>query len=116
MPNHGFLLTPDGWKLSPAFDLNPDPDGHGLTLNITETDNSLDFAVALDVAEYFRLDTREANRILEKTKQSVAGWRGIATALGISGLPDPSRNRWSRRFRSEFHRSRRNPAERGRIG
>ena len=81
--NHGFLLTPDGWMLSPAFDLNPDPDGQGLNLNISETDNSLDFAVALEMAEYFRLDTREANRILDEVKRAAAGWRDAANNLGI---------------------------------
>ena len=25
--NHGFLLTPAGWRLSPMFDVNPNPDG-----------------------------------------------------------------------------------------
>lgn len=81
--NHGFLLTPSGWRLSPAFDLNSDPDGHGLNLNITETDNSLDFAVALEVAEYFRLDLREANRILHEVKRVAGGWRDAAKDLGI---------------------------------
>ena len=81
--NHGFLLTPDGWRLSPAFDLNPDPDGHGLNLNLTETDNSLEFAVAMEVAEYFRLDRREANRILDRVKRAAAGWRDAAKYLGI---------------------------------
>ncbi len=28
--NHGFLLTAKGWKLSPAYELNPNPDGQGL--------------------------------------------------------------------------------------
>jgi serine/threonine-protein kinase HipA len=38
--NHGFLLTPDGWTLSPAYDVNPVYFGTGLTLNISETDNA----------------------------------------------------------------------------
>lgn len=81
--NHGFLLTPDGWRLSPAFDLNPDPDGRGLNLNITESDNSLDYEVALEVAEYFRLNPREARRNLDEVKQAVAGWRDAASRFGI---------------------------------
>lgn len=82
--NHGFLLTPGGWRLSPAFDLNADPDGQGLSLNITETDNSLDFEVAREVAEYFRLEPRDADRVLGEVKQAVAKWRGTANELGIS--------------------------------
>lgn len=41
--NYGFLLTPQGWRLSPAYDMNPDEYGIGLKLNISENDNSLDF-------------------------------------------------------------------------
>ena len=82
--NHGFLLTPGGWRLSPAFDLNADPDGQGLSLNITETDNSLDFEVAREVAEYFRLEPRDTDRVLGEVKQAVARWRETASELGIS--------------------------------
>ncbi|MCP3880584.1 MAG: HipA domain-containing protein, partial [Sulfitobacter sp.] len=36
--NHGFLLKPNGWSLAPAYDMNPDPHGAGLKLNISESD------------------------------------------------------------------------------
>jgi len=36
------LLGRDGWELSPAYDMNPNPRGNGLTLNISEDDNSLE--------------------------------------------------------------------------
>jgi len=39
--NHGFLLTERGWILSPAYDINPNETGLGLSLNISESDNSL---------------------------------------------------------------------------
>jgi len=47
--NHGFILTEKGWILSPAFDLNPNEDCSGLSLNITLEDNSLalDFTLKL---------------------------------------------------------------------
>ncbi|MEX1114016.1 MAG: HipA domain-containing protein, partial [Akkermansiaceae bacterium] len=53
--NHGFLFTENGWILSPAYDLNSDPGGTGLSLNISETDNALSFDLALEVAPFFRL-------------------------------------------------------------
>jgi serine/threonine-protein kinase HipA len=53
--NHDFLLTNNGWRLSPAYDINPVYYGTGLTLNVSETDNSLDFELAREVAKYFRL-------------------------------------------------------------
>ncbi len=53
--NHGFLLSPHGWRLSPAFDMNPDPDGDGLKLNISESENAQDFDIVMEVINYFRL-------------------------------------------------------------
>ncbi|HWI93858.1 MAG TPA: HipA domain-containing protein [Flavisolibacter sp.] len=82
--NHGFLLDESGWRLSPVYDVNPFPEGTGLTLNITEDDNSLDTEVALSVAEYFRLKPKEAQAILLKVKKAVSKWRKFATDLGIA--------------------------------
>ena len=36
------MLGPFGWSLAPAYDMNPDPHGAGLKLNISETDNAQD--------------------------------------------------------------------------
>lgn len=82
--NHGFLLQTDGWKLSPAYDINPDPTGRGLTLNISDEDNSLDLELALEVAAYFRIKEKKARKIIEKVTQVVSNWRDFATDLGIS--------------------------------
>jgi serine/threonine-protein kinase HipA len=81
--NHGFLLHPDGWKLSPAYDINPDPQGTGLSLNISEDDNSLSLDLALEVAEYFRLNHSQAVSIIDQVRQAVAQWRVVATEIGI---------------------------------
>ena len=82
--NHGFLLTGKGWVLSPAYDINPDPDGQGLKLNIDESDNSLDFQLAMEAAPYFRLKKAEATGLLDHVKSAVATWPSVATKLGIS--------------------------------
>ncbi len=81
--NHGFLMQPDGWRLSPAYDVNPDPTGNGLSLNISDTDNALSLDLALDVAGYFRLDRIQATSIIEQVKEAVSQWRAIASELGI---------------------------------
>ncbi len=81
--NHGFLLMEDGWTLSPAFDINPYESGTGLSLNITENDNSLDLDLALEVAEYFRLNNKRAIEIIETTKKAVNNWSIYAKKLGI---------------------------------
>ena len=82
--NHGILLTPKGWRLSPAYDLNPDEQGMGLKLNISEDDNSLDFDLALSVAGYFSLKKEQAETILNEVKASVSNWQKVAAKWGIS--------------------------------
>jgi serine/threonine-protein kinase HipA len=62
--NHGFLLTPQGWHLALASDLNSIQYGQGLKLNISETGNALDFDLAQDVAPYFRLSAAQAESVL----------------------------------------------------
>ena len=82
--NHGFLLHPTGWRLAPAYDMNPVPTGHGLRLNISETDNSQSLELAKDVALYFRVKPKRANEIIKEVSTTVKGWREIAKALRIS--------------------------------
>jgi serine/threonine-protein kinase HipA len=81
--NHGFLLDAKGWRLSPAYDINPSPDSAGLSLAIDEHDNSLDFGFALSVAPYFRLSKPEALSIMEAIRGVASTWRERAKALGI---------------------------------
>jgi serine/threonine-protein kinase HipA len=82
--NHGFLLTEQGWKLSPAYDLNPNPHGTGLNLNISESDNSLDLTLAMEVAPFFRLDAKRAEAIIDKVRNVVSNWQNIASKYHIS--------------------------------
>jgi len=81
--NHGFILTEKGWILSPAFDINPDEQGAGLSLNISESDNSLIYDLALDVADYFRVKKDKAEKIIEEIKSKVSEWKTIAHKLNI---------------------------------
>jgi serine/threonine-protein kinase HipA len=76
--NHGFILTARGWILSPAFDVNPNEDGAGLSLNISLDDNSLDLDLTLEVSDYFRLNEEDALKMIEKIKKSVTNWRSVA--------------------------------------
>ncbi len=82
--NHGFILTDRGWKLSPAYDINPNETGTGLKLNISENDNSLDFDLALEVIEYFRLDKKKASDIINNIKSVVSSWRDKANSYNIT--------------------------------
>lgn len=82
--NHGFILSEKGWMISPAFDINPNETGTGLSLNISGNDNSLSFELALETAEYFRLDTNEAKKIIDEIKSKVSSWKAVAEKYGIS--------------------------------
>lgn len=82
--NHGFLLNPkEGWKLSPAYDINPNPDGYGLSLNIDEDDNSLSFDLCLEVHSYFRLKEEEAKKEIEKIKEICQSWEARAGQMKL---------------------------------
>lgn len=84
--NHGFLLSPIGWRLSPAFDINPNSEGTGLSLNITENDNSLDADLALEAAPFFRVAFREGKEIIKTIKDIVSLWPALADACGIGSF------------------------------
>ena len=82
--NHGFLLTPGGWVLSPAYDINPNPAGPaGLTLNIDEVDNSLNIDLVMSVAPYFQLRLPQARAIKGEVLGVVSTWRTKAQQLEL---------------------------------
>ena len=82
--NHGFLLERDGWALSPAYDMNPEPNAYGLKLNISDVENALDLTLTLEVAEYFRVDAGRARTIVEEVVAVAKTWRTLAATLQIS--------------------------------
>lgn len=82
--NHGFILTDEGWILSPAYDLNPSIDKNGLALNIDMDNNALDFDVAKSVGDFFRLDEKQMDHIIAEVLDSVSQWEKIADKIGIS--------------------------------
>lgn len=82
--NHGFILQPNGWTLSPAFDINPVPSGEGLKLNISESDNAQDLELAKDVARYFRIKPDRTEKIIDEVISAVKTWKKEATNIGIS--------------------------------
>jgi serine/threonine-protein kinase HipA len=87
--NHGFLLTdPAGWRLSPAYDLNPVPTDikpRVLTTAIDLDDGTASLKLALDVAGYFELTSPDATLIANEVGKAVAAWRRVAAKLGLTG-------------------------------
>jgi serine/threonine-protein kinase HipA len=85
--NHGFLRTDGaGWKLSPAFDLNPNPrpGAKHLTTAIDLDDTAASIPMLMRVAEFFRLDVPAAQRILEEVATATSQWRVTAKRFGLS--------------------------------
>jgi serine/threonine-protein kinase HipA len=82
--NHGFILAPAGWRISPAFDMNPNESGTGLKLNISENDNSLDTDLVMEVANYFKLSEPNANKIRHEMRAKIGNWNEVAKNLGLS--------------------------------
>ncbi len=82
--NHGFILEENGWRLSPAYDMNPVPNAYGLKLNISESDNALDLTLTKEVAPLFRINQTKADSIIKEVKDCVQTWRDEATRLKIS--------------------------------
>jgi len=83
--NHGFLReSTSGWRLSPVFDVNPDPApgpkafATAIVGNPVATLDDL-----LDVTGEFRLDRTEAETILAEVQGAVQGWRVVAEACGL---------------------------------
>ncbi|MEY3100462.1 MAG: hypothetical protein RIS63_1364 [Bacteroidota bacterium] len=81
--NHGFILTNNGWQLSPAYDMNPNEMGSGLTLNISENSNEQDISLALETAKHYKLKKDEAIKILNDMQLEIAKWRTVAKKLGM---------------------------------
>ena len=86
--NHGFLWAGStGWRLSPAYDLNPMPPDikpRVLTTAIDLDDGTASLKLAFKVASYFELSKDEAHKIAKQVGQAVAPWRQVAKKLGLT--------------------------------
>ena len=81
--NHGFLLTPRGWTLSPAYDMNPTLNDYQ-SLLINSSTNRADLQVLLDSSEEYMIGKEEARRIIDEVKDGVSKWKPLAIRLGIA--------------------------------
>jgi serine/threonine-protein kinase HipA len=86
--NHGFLYAGQaGWRLSPAYDLNPVPvdiKPRILTTTIDEDDGTASLDLAMSVAEYFELEKDEAKAIAAEVGNAVSTWRNEAARRGVT--------------------------------
>lgn len=85
--NHGFLHDPQsGWRLSPAFDINPDPDSiRELKTWITEDlGPSADLNNLRAAAPMFGIDSDQSETIIDDVQRAVAQWRDVGRELGMT--------------------------------
>jgi len=82
--NHGFLrTTTSGWSLSPAFDMNPDPrPGPKHLATAIESDPAASVDLLIGVADYFRLNEREARTVLRDVADATSNVAGGCEAVG----------------------------------
>jgi serine/threonine-protein kinase HipA len=86
--NHGFLYNdPAGWRLSPAYDLNPVPidiKPRILSTAIDLEDATASLELALKVASYFEVSAEDAYQIAYEVATAVTSWRSVAKNLGLT--------------------------------
>lgn len=80
--NHGFLLTPKGWTLSPAYDINPGVKSHQCLLIDQYTEQS-DINALLSASVNYMIEQKEAAEIIEEVRTTVKAWRKVASELQI---------------------------------
>jgi serine/threonine-protein kinase HipA len=85
--NHGFLYETAGWRLSPAYDMNPVPvdiKARILTTAIDEADGTASLDLAYEVAGHFGVKPAAAKKIVSEVGAAVARWRETAAQAGLS--------------------------------
>jgi len=85
--NHGFLYETAGWRLSPAYDMNPVPvdiKPRILTTAIDEVDGTASLDLAFQVAPHFGVKSDKAKSIVREVGAAVAHWRETAAGLGLA--------------------------------
>ena len=81
--NHGFLLTPKGWTLSPAYDINPTLSKHQ-SLLVTSTSNEADLSLLREASEEYMLSKEIADTIIGEVCNVLKDWLSLATRQGIT--------------------------------
>lgn len=82
--NHGFILGKDGWRLAPAFDVNPNIDKAEHVLNIDDADNRPNLQLVLSTAAFYKLEPSRSQQILDEVVAVVDGWQEAARQTGIA--------------------------------
>lgn len=83
--NHAFILSQNGWILSPLYDVNPVPYGDELSLNVDEEDNSISIDLAIQTALKFGITEIDAKAYATEILKIVReNWENIAIGYGLT--------------------------------
>jgi len=84
--NHGFLRSGSGWCLSPAFDINPNPDATAtrVTSVFNEIEKKAALAAIYENVYDFDLTRQEAEVILTDVKSAMKSCEKYAKKAAIS--------------------------------
>lgn len=83
--NHGFVLGKTGWRLAPAFDVNPNSDKAEHVLNLDDVDNRPSLETVLSTAAFYWLNDVQARQIVNEIVVAVGHWQDVARRTHISG-------------------------------
>ena len=81
--NHGFVLEDGGWRLSPMFDVNPNPDVSFAALDLTPDVQGVSRGELIESVEYFHVDRCVAEKRYAEILTAVSDWRTCAEKLNI---------------------------------
>ncbi len=73
--NHGFIRARTGWRLAPAYDLNPNPVRRSHALRLDEVTDQPDLDAVLATAEHYRLRPARARALLSRLRDVTRAWR-----------------------------------------
>jgi len=81
--NHGFLRMAEGWRLAPAFDLNPVPGKPEHELSLDGSIHRGDLEVLRETAPFYRLSGEEAEAVIDEVRAALATWRRLVRGLDL---------------------------------
>ena len=81
--NHGFILERGGWRLSPMFDVNPNPDAAFAALDLTPGIQGASRGELIEIAEYFHIGRDGAEKRYAEILSAISSWQALAQKLNI---------------------------------
>jgi serine/threonine-protein kinase HipA len=83
--NHGFIRVPSGWRLAPAYDLNPNPGRRHHALWLDEASDLPALSTVMATAPHYRLKPAAAVGILQEVQAVTRRWASRAASVGLAG-------------------------------